>query len=751
MAVIDTPFRQEAQDRYLTYALSVVTSRALPDVRDGLKPVQRRILYAMLQNLHLKPTSSYKKSAAVIGEVLAKFHPHGDQACYEAMVRLAQDFSLRYPLVDGQGNFGSLDGDSAAAYRYTEVKLREMALEVIGEIEEETVPFADNFDATTKEPVVLPSRVPNLLINGASGIAVGMATSIPPHNLKDVVKALLELSENASITDAKLAGLIKAPDFPTGCSILNTKEELAEIYKTGRGAVRMRGDWEVEEHLKGRQAIVITTVPYGINKSQLVEKIGELVIEKKVPQIVDVRDESTDKVRVVLELAAEADPELAMAYILKHTQLETNFAVNLTALVPTGTGACRPELLSLREMLQHFLDFRYEVVQRRLQFERRNLLERIHILEGFVIIFDDLDTAIKIVRQSTGRTDAAKKLRAHFKLSERQALAIVDLRIYQLSRTNIDEIRQELREKSARLSEIEAILKSKERIREIVRDELRKISAKYGEGRRSNIVKSYVEIELNEADFLVREDVYAIVTADGWVKRIRRTNELASTRIREGDRIAKAHEVTTHDSIVFFTNLGYLYVLRVSDIPASSGYGSPIQKLLKFRDGEVIVESMALRPPGGGGEGAETTIGEGDTVVLVSASGLGFALRVEGLEGVKRNGKRVMKLRTDDTVSALCKLDKNVAFFTTKGSALSIAKSAIPVRAQAAVGVLLMSVRPDDRLVAAVSYARAAQLKLYCDGGKEKEIQSGDVTQGRRGLKGTKVGARADVLRVEKL
>ncbi|MFN4895461.1 MAG: DNA topoisomerase (ATP-hydrolyzing), partial [Pseudomonadota bacterium] len=564
MATQTTSLKQESRDRYLTYALSVVSGRALPDVRDGLKPVQRRILYAMLQNLNLKPSGSHRKSAAVVGEVLARFHPHGDIACYEAMVRMAQDFSLRYPLVDGQGNFGSLDGDNAAAYRYTEAKLRELALEVIGEIDQETVPFRDNFDATVVEPMVLPSRVPNLLVNGATGIAVGMATSIPPHNLKDTIKALIELSKDPELSTGKLTGIIKGPDFPTGCNILNSQKELVEMYETGRGSVRMRGEWEVEEQARGKQVIVVTSIPYAVNKSTLVERIAGLIVERKVPQLVDVRDESTNEVRIVLELAAGADAEVAMAYLFKNTPLESNFSVNLTALVPSSEGAStRPELLSLKGCLQQFLGFREEVTEKRLVFERKQLLERIHILEGLVIIYDALDEAIRIVRKSDGRSDAAERLRERFKLSEIQSFAVVDMRIYQLSRTNIDEIRSELAEKQKRVKEIDRILKSKEAIQEIVRTDLEAISEKFGDKRRSKLIKDNVDIEFDETAYVVQEDVHVVVSVDGWVKRIRRSNDLSSTRLREGDSILAAHALTTLDSLALFTSLGTLFVLKV--------------------------------------------------------------------------------------------------------------------------------------------------------------------------------------------
>ncbi len=392
MAVVDVELLEESQQRYLIYALSVVSSRALPDVRDGLKPVQRRILYAMLNNLGLGPDKHHRKSAAVVGEVLARYHPHGDSACYEAMVRMAQDFNFRYPLVDGQGNFGSLDGDSAAAYRYTEARLTKLAIEIIGDIWQDTVAERDNFDQTVKEPVVLPARVPNLLINGASGIAVGMATAIPPHNLNEVIKALLVLLEDPSASDAKVCSPIKGPDFPTGCSILNSRSELKDIYETGRGAIRMRGDYKIEAGSRGKRLIVINSIPYSVDKSNLVERIADLIIQRKVPQLTDVRDESTDEIRVVLELGPDADADKAMAYLFKHTPLQQNFNVNLTALIPTDNPHVgRPALCSLRQMLQYFVDFRIDVSKLKLSFEKRKLEERVHLLEGLIVILDALD------------------------------------------------------------------------------------------------------------------------------------------------------------------------------------------------------------------------------------------------------------------------------------------------------------------------------------------------------------------------
>lgn len=753
MAIVDTPLQKESLDRYLGYALSVISGRALPDVRDGLKPVQRRILYAMGQQLNLHPGASHRKSAAVVGEVLARFHPHGDQACYDALVRMAQDFSLRYPLIDGQGNFGSLDGDNAAAYRYTEVKLREIALDVIGEIDQETTGFRANFDATIEEPVVLPSRVPNLLINGASGIAVGLATSIPPHNIRDVIKALLTLLDEPDITHARLASIVKAPDFPTGCSILNTKRELSDIYKTGRGGIRMRGEWNIEAQPRGKRAIVITSIPYAVNKAQLVEKIAALIIEKKVPQLLDVRDESTTDVRVVLELASDADPETAMAYLIRHTSLESNFAVNLTALVPMEGGGLRPELLSLKDCLQHFLTFREEVTVRRLRYEKKKLEERIHILEGLVTIYDSLDAALTIVRSSSGRSDAAEKLRKRFKLSEIQAFAVVDMRIYQLSRTNIGEIRSELAEKESRVKEIEKILKNRKQLLALVRKDLESCAEKYGDKRRCKIELENIEVEFDESAYVVEEDVYAIITSDGWLKRIRQANELSSTRLREGDKIARAHPLSTRDMVVFFTNYGSVFSLRASDFPSSSGYGTPIQKIMRFKDGEAIVDSFGMLVPEGDNQALKLVtpylLYEGVELVAVSRRGIGYAFPLKDAAAIKKSGKRAVKLREGDVLCAVCPLAKRVAFFTRKGSGLAVAKEEIPLREGAAVGVILMSVRAEDALVDTVPLRGGDKLCVSTAAGGEKEILGKDICTGRRGLKGTKVISRGEILAVE--
>src|ERR671938_1032503 len=436
---IDTPggpsdeavaLHEAAQARYLNYALSVITARALPDVRDGLKPVQRRILYTMWQQ-NLTADTKHRKCAKVVGDVMGSFHPHGDAALYETLVRMAQPFSLRYPLVDGSGNFGSLDGDSAAAMRYTECRLARIADDLLEEIDQRTVHFRPNYDGTKTEPVVLPARIPNLLINGTTGIAVGMATNIPPHNLGEVSTALVKLLDNEDIGNAQLCKYIKGPDFPTGGQILNGQDELKEIYKTGSGSIRLRGTWDIGPETRSTKTIYIDSIPYAVNKAQLVERIAEVVMSRKLPQLLDVKDLSTEDVRIALEMKRDADEKMIMAYLFKHTPLQINFAVNLTCLIPTENPEVgRPERLDLKQILWHFLHFRLEVVTRRLEHELAALKKRIHILDGFEKVFDALDEILRIIRKSDGKADAAEKIMKRFELDADQTDAILELKLY---------------------------------------------------------------------------------------------------------------------------------------------------------------------------------------------------------------------------------------------------------------------------------------------------------------------------------
>jgi len=589
---------EATRHRYLNYALSVITARALPDVRDGLKPVQRRILYAMFHNLGLRPEARYRKSAAVVGEVMAKYHPHGDSSIYEAMVRMAQPFSLRHPLVDGQGNFGSMDGDGAAAMRYTECKLRPLAVELLSEIKQRTVDYRPNYDGQHFEPVVLPAQFPQLLVNGTEGIAVGMATRIPPHNLVEIIDACIELIDDPQLGSAELCKHVRGPDFPTGGIILNEPGELQQLYETGSGPVRVQSRWHTEKASR-RTLVVITEIPYAVNKATLVEKIGGLVADRKVPQILDVRDESTDVVRIVLEVRKAHDAAPAMAYLFKHTALQTNYHVNLTCLVPGNAQVPEPKRCNLREILRHWLDFRFETVRRRFVYELEKLRERIHILEALAIIFDELDEAIRIIRASEGKRDAAEQLMVRFGLDDVQADAILELRLYKLAKLEILSILEELEEKQAEADRIASILASDEELWSVVRTELLEIRKLYGEERRTVIGGDEApSLDFDASAYIVSERAYVIVTRNGWIKRQASFTEVEKIRIREGDAIGWIARANTRRTITFFSSLGGAYVLRVDDVPATTGYGDPVQKHFAFSDGERIV-GVAVHDPQG--------------------------------------------------------------------------------------------------------------------------------------------------------
>ncbi len=587
---------EAAQIRYLNYALSVITSRALPDVRDGLKPVQRRILYTMWQQ-NLTADAKHRKCAKVVGDVMGNYHPHGDAALYETLVRMAQPFSLRYPLIDGSGNFGSLDGDSAAAMRYTECRLARLSDELLTEIDQTTVPFRPNYDGTRTEPVVLPSRIPNLLINGATGIAVGMATNIPPHNLNEICTALIKLLGNADLSSVQLCRYVKGPDFPTGGQMLNSPEELKEIYKTGSGAIRLRATWEEGPVSRGGKTIYITSIPYTVNKATLVERIADVALSRKLPPLIDVKDLSTDDVRIALELKKDADEKMVMAYLFKHTPLQTSFIVNLTCLIPTENAEVgRPERLDLHSMLWHFLHFRLDVVTKRLEHELAAIKKRVHILEGFEKVFDALDEILKIVRKSEGKADAAQQIIKRFSLDAEQTDAILELKIYRLARLEILLIRKELEDRRRRMRQINTLLKDEESRWDIVRVEIEEIQKKYGDARRTSIASDEGEAEYTAEDFIVEEDNVVLVSRDGWVKRQKEVKDVAATRVREGDAVMAVLPGSTRSSVVFFSNFGVAYTSRIIDIPASTGYGEPIQRFFKLKDGERIVGALSLDP-----------------------------------------------------------------------------------------------------------------------------------------------------------
>ncbi len=484
---------------------------------------------------NLTADAKHRKCAKVVGDVMGSYHPHGDAALYETLVRMAQPFSLRYPLVDGSGNFGSLDGDSAAAMRYTECRLARVSDEMLSEIEQSTVHFRPNYDGTKTEPVVLPGRIPNLLVNGTTGIAVGMATNVPPHNLSEVCTALVKLLDNEDIGNAQLCRYIKGPDFPTGGQILNSQEELKAIYKAGSGSVRLRGTWDSGPETRSTKTIYIDSIPYTLQKAQLVERIAEVVLSRKLPQLLDVKDLSTDDVRIAIEMKKDADEKMIMAYLFKHTPLQLNIVVNLTCLIPTENPEVgRPERLDLKQILWHFLHFRLEVITKRLEHELAALRKRIHILEGFETVFDALDEIIKIIRKSDGKSDAAEKIMVRFKLDAEQTDAILELKIYRLARLEILIIRQELEEKRKRARQINALLKDEDGRWRLVREDIEAISKTYGDKRRTVIESDSAEVEYSADDFIVEEDNVVIVSRDGWVKRQKEVKDLLDDEAARG-------------------------------------------------------------------------------------------------------------------------------------------------------------------------------------------------------------------------
>jgi DNA gyrase subunit A len=744
---------EAAQARYLNYALSVITSRALPDVRDGLKPVQRRILYTMWQQ-SLTADVKHRKCAKVVGDVMGSYHPHGDSALYETLVRMAQSFSLRYPLVDGSGNFGSLDGDSAAAMRYTECRLARLSDEMLTEIDQATVPFRPNYDGTKTEPVVLPARLPNLLVNGTTGIAVGMATNIPPHNLGEVCTALVKLLDNEDIGNAQLCRYIKGPDFPTGGQILNSADELKQIYRTGAGSIRLRGTWDLGPETRSTKTIYIESVPYTVNKAQLVERIAEVVIGRKLPQLLDVKDLSTEDVRIALELKKDADEKMIMAYLFKHTPLQINFAVNLTCLIPTeNPDVGRPERLDLKQILWHFLHFRLEVVTRRLEHELAALKKRIHILEGFETVFDALDEIIKIIRKSDGKADSAEKIMKRFGLDADQTDAILELKIYRLARLEILIIREELEDKRKRARQIGALLKDEASRWKIVRSELEEISSKYGDKRRTSIVSDSGEPEYSADDFIVEEDNVVIVSRDGWVKRQKDVKDLSTTRLREGDSVLAAFAGSTRATCTFFSNFGVAYTCRFIDVPASTGYGEPIQSLFKLKDGEKVVAALSLDSRA---SGVIKPRKEGDAAPVHAAAVTsdGYALRF-GLEPLvepsTRAGRRYARPSGESEVVGVARVtgQEVIIAATAEGRGLLCKAGEVNYLAGPGRGVILIKLGEEDRVLGFIASSGDRDLlTVETSRGAEQTISTGKYEVTGRGGKGRELLQRGQFTRI---
>ena len=599
MSRVSINIEEEMKVSYLDYAMSVIIGRALPEVRDGMKPVHRRILYAMYKE-GLLPNKKYSKSAGVVGEVLKKYHPHGDSAVYDAMVRLAQDFNMRYPLVDGQGNFGSLDGDPAAAYRYTEARLAKIAEEMLADIEKETVDFTPNFDDTTEEPTVLPARIPNLLINGSSGIAVGMATNIPPHNLGEVIDGLIMLLENPNTTINDLIAIIKGPDFPTGAVIHGT-QGIIDAYNTGRGLIKVRAKARIEREAKSGDSIIISEIPYQLNKSRLIEKIAELVREKKLEGISDIRDESdrNDAVRIVLELKRGEVPQVVLNNLYKHTQMESTFGIIMLAL---ANG--QPRVMDLKRILDHFIQHRRDVVIRRTRFELRKAEERAHILEGLKIALDHLDEIIALIRNSKTPEEAKTGLMTNYPLSAIQAQAILDMRLQRLTGLERDKIVRDYEEILREIERLKGILGSEALVTQIIKEELLEIRNKYADERKTEIVPETADLTIE--DLITEEEMVITVTHYGYIKRLalstyrsqrRGGKGLTGMETREEDYVEQLFIGSTHDYMLFFSNFGRLYWLKTYQIPESSrtAKGKAMVNLFPLAEGERISTAISVK------------------------------------------------------------------------------------------------------------------------------------------------------------
>ncbi|MEK7103347.1 MAG: DNA gyrase subunit A [Patescibacteria group bacterium] len=685
----------EMQDCYIDYAMSVIISRALPDVRDGLKPVHRRILYAMW-DIGLRAGGKFRKSANVVGEVMAKYHPHGDSAIYDAMVRLAQDFAIRYPLVNGQGNFGSMDGDSPAAMRYTEAKLMRAAEEMLYDIDKDTVNFIANYDGSQKEPVVLPARLPNLLLNGTVGIAVGMATNIAPHNLTELCNGIEYLIENPDCDLDALMEFIKGPDFPTGGIIYNI-EDIRQAYATGRGGIVMRARTEIEETKSGLWRILITEVPYQVNKATLIEKIADLVREKRVEGIKDLRDESNKEgVRVVIELKKDTYPKKILNQLFKFTQLQDTFHFNMLAIV----DGIQPKTLTLKGILEEFIKHRREVIVRRTEFELARARERAHILEGLKIAIANIDAVIKLIKASKDKEVAKDNLMKKFKLSERQALAILEMRLATLANLESMRIEQELQEKMAFIKEMEALLASPKRLMGVVKTELLEIRDKYGDDRRTEIMKNAVD-KLGVEDLIPNESTIVMLTQDGYIKRLppdtfkqqqRGGKGVIGLTTKEEDIVEQLFACNTHDDILFFTTKGRVFQLKAYDVPVAS----------RTAKGQAVVNFLQL----GSNEKVSNVLSVADLksykyLMMVTEQGVVKKCDIKDFKNMRSSGLIAIKLKGDDALRWVkpTKGQADIMLVTSEGQSIRFKENDVRPMGRVASGVRGVRVKKDDKVI----------------------------------------------------
>ena len=726
------------EESYIDYAMSVIASRALPDVRDGLKPVQRRILHSMIE-LNNGPDKPHRKCARIVGDTMGKYHPHGDSSIYEALVKLAQEWNTRYPLVDGHGNFGSVDGDGAAAMRYTEARLSKISMEMLADINKDTVDFIPNFDETEKEPVVLPSRYPNLLVNGTSGIAVGMATNIPPHNLTEIINAVVKIIDNRVLEDREteideILEIVKGPDFPTGAQILGTSG-INDAYRTGRGKIKVRAISEIEPMSGGKQRIVVTELPYMVNKARLIQKIAELVKDKKIDGITDLRDESSrEGMRIVIELKKDCNANIVLNQLYKHTQMQDTFGVIMLALVNQ-----EPKVLNLLEMLEYYLKHQEEVVTRRTKYELNKAEERAHILEGLLIALDNIDEVIKIIRGSKSVADAKLSLMERFGLTEVQSQAIVDMRLRALTGLEREKLEAEYRELMERIAELRAILADNKKLLGVIKEEILIISTKFGDKRRTSIGID-VEDDITIEDLIKRENIVVAMTKLGYIKRMTINNFKSQNRGGKGikgmqtiedDFIEDLFMTTTHHYIMFFTNQGKVYRLKAYEIPESgrTARGTAIVNLLQLQPDEKITAVIPIRE-----------YHEGRYLFMTTKNGIVKKTRITEYANVRKSGLAAITLKENDELIEVKATNnkKDIILVTKQGMCIRFNEKDVRCTGRTSMGVIGMNVADGDEVVGMQMDTQGEALLIVSENGLGKRTLIEEFTPQRRGGKGVK-------------
>lgn len=730
--ILEVELEKQMKKAYLEYSMSVIVSRALPDVRDGLKPVHRRILYGM-EGLGLDPGKPTRKSARVVGEVMGKYHPHGDSAIYDAIVRLAQDFSTRYPLVQGQGNFGSIDGDDPAAMRYTEVKMSRIAKEMLRDINKDTVDYGTNFDDSEKEPLVLPSRFPNLLVNGSNGIAVGMATNMAPHNLGEVIDGCIAYMENPEITIEELSEIIKGPDFPTGSLILGTKG-IKDAYQTGRGKIRQRAVARIEPFKKNRERIIITEIPYQVNKARLIEKIADLVKEKKIEGISDIRDESDRKgMRIVIEIKRDSNANIVLNNLYKQTQLENTFGIINLALV----GGV-PKILNLKELIEHYINHQKDVVTRRTEFDLDKTKKRKHIVEGLIIAIDNIDEVIKIIRASYDDDEIKKIFAKKFNLTEAQTQAILDMRLRRLSGLEIEKLIEEDKQLKEKIDYLSSILGSEEKLISLIIEEITEIKDKYADKRRSQIIPDVGDFDIEE--LIEKEDILITLTYDGYIKRLpidtyrvqnRGGKGINAGNTKENDYIKKIMTTNTHEDLLFFTSFGKVYELKAYEIPEGTrtSRGQAIINILRLENGERITEIITL-----------SELNENSQIILQTQEGKIKKTDAENFTSIQKNGIIAIGLNEGDKLISVRQLnqEKDIIVTTSQGMAIKFSSKDVRSMGRQAQGVRAIRLNRDDRVVSMNIVEGETYLVVVTENGYGKKTSFNNFKNQNRGGKGLK-------------